>query len=102
MVCKVGDWVQIHSIILESGQRAPQVPSETQQVPLEMWCKGFARQSAKIGEELSVTTVIGQELTGVLTAINPRPGHDFGAPVPELLDIGMKLRAKIKEANGHD
>ncbi len=102
MACKVGDWVQIHSIILEAGQRAPQVPVETQQVPLEMWCKGFAGQAAEIGEELKITTVIGQELSGVLTAINPRPGHDFGAPVPELLDIGMKLRERIKEADGRD
>jgi len=102
MACKVGDWVQIHTIILEPGQRAPQVPAETQQVPLEMWCKGFALEVGEIGQEIRIKTVIGQELQGVLCAVNPRPGHDFGAPVPELLDIGMTIRARIKEAYGHD
>lgn len=100
MACRVGDWVQIHSVVLPAGQRAPQVPPETQEVPLEMWCKGFAQQAVELGEELTVTTVIGQELSGTLTAVNPRHEHNFGAPVPELLDVGMKLRNRLKEANG--
>ena len=41
-----GTWVQIHRIVLREGQRAPQVPVETQQVPLEMWVKGFLAEPA--------------------------------------------------------
>lgn len=100
MACRVGDWVQIHSVVLPAGQRAPQVPPETQGVPLEMWCKGFAQQAVELGEEVTVTTVIGQELSGTLTAVNPRYEHNFGTPVPELLDVGMRLRNRLKEANG--
>ncbi len=95
MKCKVGDWVQIHSIVLQAGERAPQVPEETQRVPMEMWCKGFANGEAKVGETVTITTVVGRVLTGKLTAINPRYGHDFGAPIPELLRIGLELRKKL-------
>lgn len=95
MRCKVGDWVQIHSIVLPAGERAPQVPEETKQVPLEMWCKGFANNEAEIGETVTITTVIGRSLTGELTAINPKYGHSFGTPVPELLRIGVELRKKL-------
>lgn len=102
MACQMGDWVQIHTIILEPGQRSPQVPAETQSVPLEMWCKGFALEEAEIGQEIRIKTVIGHELQGSLWAVNPRPGHDFGAPVPEMLDIGMKLRTRIKEVIDHE
>lgn len=102
MACKVGDWVQIHTVVLPAGSRAPQVPAETQKVPLEMWCKGFACQEGEIGDAITIKTVIGEEITGNLTAINPRPGHDFGGPIPELLDVGVKLRKRIKGADSLD
>lgn len=95
MRCKVGDWIQVHSIVLPAGERAPQVPEETQGVPLEMWCKGFANAEAEIGETVTITTVAGRMLAGELTAINPKYGHDFGAPIPELMRIGVELRKKL-------
>jgi 2-amino-4-ketopentanoate thiolase alpha subunit len=97
MTCKQGDWVQIYVIILPAGQRAPQVPPETQAVPLKMFAKGFANHPAEIGETVRITTVIGQELEGELTAVNPRYGHDFGEPVPELLPIGAELRKRLEQ-----
>lgn len=99
MSCRKNDWVQIKTVILPAGQRAPQVPPETQAVPLVMFVKGFAKQDADLGETISVTTVIGRELEGELVAINPVYGHDYGAPVPELLPIGMELRKKLQEAD---
>ncbi|MGR8952181.1 MAG: 2-amino-4-ketopentanoate thiolase, partial [Gammaproteobacteria bacterium] len=36
-----GVWVEIHDIVLEAGERAPQVPEDTAKVPLEMCVKGF-------------------------------------------------------------
>lgn len=97
MGCQVGQWVQIHTVVLPPGQRAPQVPEDTQKVPLEMWCKGFAQHEAELGEELTVETVIGQKLTGTLCDLKPRYDHDFGEPVPELLTIGMELRKILEE-----
>lgn len=99
MHCEEGDWVQIHSVVLQPGSRAPQVPDDTQKVPLEMWCKGFALNKAEIGAELSIRTVNGIVLSGTLTAVNPRYEHDFGSPVRELMTIGMELRRMLKEVN---
>jgi hypothetical protein len=98
-----GDWVQIHSVALPAGRRAPNIPPETQAVPLEMRVKGFlaGEGGAALGDEVAITTVIGRVLRGRLVAVNPVHGHDFGAPVPELLTVGMELRARLL-ARGDD
>ena len=36
---KKGDWVQIENIMLPAGQRAPQVPADTQACDLKLWVK---------------------------------------------------------------
>lgn len=89
---KAGDWVQVRSIVLPPGQRAPQVPADTQAVPLIMLVKGFLQHDARIGEEVTITTVIGRQVTGELVAVNPTYNHDYGRPVSELLAIGPELR----------
>ena len=61
---KTGDWVQIRSIVLPPGQRAPQVPADTQAVPLFMLVKGFLQHDARVGDEATITTVIGRRVTG--------------------------------------
>ena len=40
MDAKKGDWVRIHNIVLEVGERATNIPEETKTVHLEMWNKG--------------------------------------------------------------
>lgn len=93
-----GDWVQIHRIVLEAGARAPQVPEDTQKVPLEARIKGFlANETAQIGEEVAIRTLAGRQVEGRLVAINPVYGHDFGEPIPELLAIGPELRRMLEE-----
>lgn len=89
---KAGSWVQIHRVVLPPGGRAPQVPEETQRVPLELRVKGFLLGEARMGEEVTIRTIVDRELAGTLVAVNPRYEHDFGAPVPELLTIGHELR----------
>jgi hypothetical protein len=92
-----GDWVQIHQVLLQPGERAPQVPPETQSVPLELWVKGFlvSPQTAALGDEVEVETVTGRRHTGELRAVEPAYEHGFGAPVPELQRIGWELRALL-------
>lgn len=34
-----GEWVMIHNIVLAPSERAPQVPDDTKEVPLEMWVR---------------------------------------------------------------
>ena len=97
MEAKQGDWVQIHKILLKPGERAARVPQETKLVPFELRVKGFINCDAKIGEQVTITTYTGRELTGKLVAVNPAYGHDFGQPVPELLTIGRELRTLLED-----
>ncbi len=91
------DWVQIHNVVLAVGERAPQVPEDTQRVALEMWVKGFLLdESAQIGQEVRVKTVTQRQVTGKLVEIMPAYRHNFGDPQPELLTIGMELRSLLK------
>jgi hypothetical protein len=94
MAAKKGDWVEIHNIILQPAQRAPQVPDDTRSVPLEMWVKGFITQDARVGEYVEIETVTGRRVKGALTIVNPPYFHSFGNFVPELL----KIREQVKSA----
>ncbi len=92
-----GTWVEIRRIVLPAGQRAPQVPGDTQQVPLEMRVKGFLLSPAIQGEEASIETVIGRRLTGLLVDVNPVYEHGFGPPISELTAIAKEVRAWLRK-----
>ncbi len=93
MEAKQGDWVRIYNVVLEVGERASNIPEDTQNVPLEMWDKGFLiDDEAKIGDKVKVETYIGRQVEGTLVEINPFWDHDFGKAVPELLYIGRQAR----------
>ena len=89
---KKGDWVQIHQIVLKPEERAPQVPEDTKQVPLELWVKGFARTEANIGEQIEIETTTGRVVIGELVAVNPKYTHSFGEFVPELLKVDKQVK----------
>ena len=91
-----GQWVQIHSVILKPGGRAPQVPPDTQAHPLEMWVKGYAVKDGELGQQIEVRTVTGRLATGTLVAIEPGYAHGYGKPVPELQSIGQELRRLLR------
>ena len=98
MDARKGDWVRIHSIVLEAGNRAPNIPEDTQNVPLELWDKGFLiNHSANIGDTVEVESYIGRKVEGQLIEVNPYYKHNFGKAVPELLYIGRQVRALIEE-----
>lgn len=86
-----GTWVQIHRIVLESGNRASQVPPETQAVPLEMRVRGTITRDAALGEEVEILTAAGRSLRGTLVDTAPRYAHDYGMPVADLLEAGLEL-----------
>lgn len=100
-IAKPGDWVQIRQTVLEAGERAPQVPPDTKEVPLELWVKGFIDEPAQVGNRVTITTLTGRKVTGELVRVNPAYEHDFGRPVPELLPIGLELR-KILFGGGEE
>ncbi len=100
---KKGDWVRIYKVVLESKNRAPQVPEDTKKVPLEMWDKGFLVQDkAKIGDKVEIETYIGRKVSGELVEINPQYSHSFGNYVPQLSYIGKQLRGMLEGGEGNE
>src|SRR5512139_3447867 len=95
-----GTWVEVHRIVLAAGERAPQIPADTQAVPLEMRVKGFLVEPAALGQEAEIQTAAGRRLRGTLTAINPAYTHGFGPPIPELSTIGPEVRAILRKRPG--
>lgn len=95
-----GTWVEIHAIVLEPHERAPQVPDDTRKVPLEMRAKGFLAAPAQLGEVAEVITAAGRCLRGTLAQVNPPYTHGFGAPLAELTTIGTEVRALLKTGEG--
>ena len=90
-------WVEIHRVLLAAGERAPQVPEDTQNVPLEMRVKGFLVKPALLGEEAEIVTAAGRRLQGTLTVVNPAYTHGFGPPIPELTSIGEEVRDILRK-----
>jgi len=93
---KKGTWVEIYRVVLPAGERAPQVPEDTQQLPLEMRVKGFLVGAAALGNEVEIETSTGRRLRGTLSEINPAYRHTFGAPIPELSTIGGEVRSILR------
>lgn len=89
---KKGEWVLIHKNVLEASERAPQVPDDTKNVPLEMWVKGYLQADANVGDEVTVLTRTKRLVSGNLLEANPYYKHDYGKFVPELLQIGDQVR----------
>ena len=92
-----GAWVEIREIVLPAGQRAPQVPTDTQQVPLEMRVRGFLVAPAAVGEPAEIETAAGRRRRGTLAAVNPPYAHGFGAPIPALKPIAGEFRALLRQ-----
>lgn len=95
-----GTWVEIHNIILQASERAPQVPEDTRRVPLEMRVKGLLLAPASIGEAVEIETPTGRRLHGTLSEVNPPYTHSFGSPIPELSIVGKSVRALLRN-KGH-
>jgi len=95
---EVGDWVEIGDTVLEPGTRAPQVPKDTGQVPLEYRVRGFATEPGVCGTPITIRTRAGRELRGTLLAVRPGYEHGFGVPADEMLGIGEELRSILDAA----
>lgn len=92
-----GDLVLIHLVVLEPAQRAENLPEVTRAVPYEGWIKGFLlEKDAEIGDKVRIESLIGRELSGILTEINPVYDHGFGEPQPELNAIGPEAWKELQ------
>jgi hypothetical protein len=92
-----GTWVEIYRIVLPAGERAPQVPEDTQHVPLEMRVKGFLAAPAALGEEAEIVTPAGRCLRGTLVEVNPVYTNGFGSPIPKLSASGSEVRTILRK-----
>jgi len=90
-----GKWVQIQRTILNPGERAPQVPEDTQKVPLIMWVKGFLEEDANLGDIVKIKTRTGRAETGTLIAVDPAFDLNYGNFIPELLKINIQVREEL-------
>ncbi|MGD8932541.1 MAG: 2-amino-4-oxopentanoate thiolase subunit OrtA [Chromatiales bacterium] len=93
-----GAWVELHRVLLPAGARAPQVPEDTQRVPLEMRVKGVLLAPAEMGAEVEIETASGRLVRGILHRVDPPYSHGFGPPIPELMAIAAEVRALLGDA----
>ena len=95
-----GSLVDIGRTVLKAGERAPRVPDDTAQVPLEMKVKGILLRDGYVGKEAEIETPVGRRMKGTLLEAFPTYTHRFGQPIPELTPIGRELRALLKSRGG--
>lgn len=88
-----GKWVQIRANILEADQRASGIPEDTASVPLVMWVKGHLTADAEIGELVLIKTITGRIEQGILEEAEPAPCLGYGDFIPEISEIGSKVRS---------
>jgi 2-amino-4-ketopentanoate thiolase alpha subunit len=93
-----GTWVEIQQVVLRAGERALNVPDDTARADFVARIRGFLLAAAQMGSQVTVRTLSGRQVTGLLTAVNPRNPADFGNPVPELLRLGDEARRTLEEA----
>ncbi len=89
---KKGEWVRIHSTVLEAAERTAKIPDDTKACPLEMWTKGFLQEDAEIGDIVTVKTAANRLEKGTLIEVNPYWKHNYGKFIPELVHIDSQLR----------
>ncbi|MFW6119309.1 MAG: 2-amino-4-oxopentanoate thiolase subunit OrtA [Petrotogales bacterium] len=103
MIAKKGDWVQIKRVVLRPEERSSNVPEDTSRVPLEMRLKGYLEdESANIGDDVKIKTIIGRYEHGALIAVNPAYDHSFGEHIEELFNAGTELVELLRNIEKED
>ena len=85
-----GTWVEIKQVVLQPEERSQSLPEETRSCPYILRASGFLVEDADLGQQVTIKTIIGREMSGTLITVNPSYAHSFGKTVPELLTIGTE------------
>lgn len=93
----VGTRVQISFRVLEPGNRADSVPSDTAEVPYEVKVRGVLMEQAALGEQAHIITQAGRALVGRVDVIEPADTHSFGRPPRALVEAQESIRALLEE-----
>lgn len=99
---KKNTWVRIKKIILEAHERTGNIPEDTKKVPLEMWTKGYLLNDANTGDIVKIKTLTGRIEEGKLIEVNPSYMHTYGKFVPEVLDIGRRVKDALFGGDHHE
>ena len=95
-MAKKNDCVRIHRNVLEPEERTGKLPEDTKKVPLEMCVKGrLQKETAEIGDEVTVITSVGRTEYGKLIEVNPCYELNYGEFVPEILQMEEMLREAL-------
>ena len=97
MKASKGDWVEISKVVLEPGERAPNLPPDTAALPYTLRVRGFATAEAETGSEVSIVTVVGRTYTGRLEEVNPEFHLSHGESVPELAQVRFELKEMARQ-----
>lgn len=87
-----GTYVRIRRTLLKPGERSPNLPEDTKQVPLKMWVKGYLQEDADLFDIVTVKTATGRYETGRLKEANPPYKHTYGDFVQEILTLRDIIR----------
>ncbi|EEG72367.1 2-amino-4-oxopentanoate thiolase subunit OrtA [[Clostridium] hylemonae] len=100
---KKNDWVRIMQIILTPDERLDSLPESTKKVPLKCWINGFLLDdTAEAGDNVTIETLIGRQVSGTLYEAWPQYEHGFGRQQPALIHAGNEVRRLMKEADKNE
>lgn len=97
MKASKGDWVEISQVVLEPGERAPNLPPDTAAERYTLRARGFAISEADTGSDISIRTFAGRTLTGRLEEVNPEFHLSHGESVPELVRLRFELEEMARK-----
>ena len=89
-------WAQIGLVVLEPEERTARLPDDTKKVPYYVRVRGFLEGEAKVGDTVTIETLIGRRVQGELLQIEPAYGHSFGQPIEELMQAGFEARGLLR------
>lgn len=90
------EWVQIKCVLLSPEQRTAKMPDDTRGTPYVMYARGFLSEGiGEVGETVTITTLTGRSLKGVLEVKDPVYEHSFGRCVKALVKVGAKLKNEL-------
>lgn len=89
---KKGTWIEVEETVLESSDRAANIPEETRKTPLKVWIRGFCENDCEISQMVEVKTLTGRILKGRVMSEEPGYYHSFGNYVKEISYIGLQAR----------
>jgi hypothetical protein len=92
---KKGSFVEIMQIVLETDERADNLPEETRKTPLKLWAKGILTEDSELGSVGCILTTTGRKLEGNISQINPSYDYSFGHYIEEISHIGSQAKSLL-------